>query len=460
MKRIIQHSLLLLMIGICAASVALQNIAQAENQGAPVVHAIHAAGVNAWVMQDHTQPLLSLQMVFEGAGSASDPKGLEGLSMFTASLLDEGAGDLDALAFQQALDAHAIELSFKTEEDALIVNLRALSEHREEAFRLLGLALAKPRFDSVDVERKRALALSTLKQAEASPVYQLTKRFRERAFTGHAYGREALGTAASLKKITSDELKNFAAQSLAKSNLVMSVAGDIEEKTLQALMEKYMGVLPAQHVPPQLSKTTLQHMGAVELVEQPIPQSFILFATPGIYRDDKRFIAGFVLNHIIGGDSLNSKLGIALRKEKGLTYGINTRLDPMRYAASWGGMFSTRNEQAGEAYRTLIQVADDLRQHGVSAEDLQKAKDYLTGAFVLSLDTNQELVTYLNIMQRFDLGKDYLTTRNQQINAVTLDEVNALAKEWLDSKNWLVVVAGKPEGISPVPALNAGDRLQ
>ncbi len=423
-------------------------------RASPSIQEIEASGLKAWLIEDKSQPLFSLQLIFKGAGSRSDPKPLQGRAMFSSALLDEGAGDLEALAFQRALDEKAIELSFSTDEDALIINLRSLSENKEEALRLLGLALTKPRFDEDAIARKRALALSTLKQAKTNPRYLLRERFRTLAYPDHPYGYDDMGNEASLKQLKRSDLQQYVASLLAKDNLIISVAGDINANTLKSLLDTSLGGLPAKAMLVNVTPTAIQSLQTLEIVSQPIPQSMVLFSTPAIGRNDPRFMAGYVLNHIIGGDTLTSKLGTAIREERGLAYSVNSYLDPMDYSASWGGMFSTRNEQAGEAFNALKQVAASIQAQGVSADDLAKAKSYLTGAFVRSLDTNAELANYLSLMQRFELGKDYLATRNDKIDAVSLDDVNQLAKEWLDSNQWLVVVVGEPQGLTsykPIP---------
>lgn len=431
-----------------------------ERRSTPEIQEVEASGMKAWLVHDDSQPLFSIQLVFEGAGSSSDPENLEGRAMFATALLDEGAGELDALAFQQAVDARAIELSFDTDQDALIVTMRSLSENKEEAFRLLGLALNQPRFDADAITRKRAQALSVLKQAQTNPAYIMSRRFKTLAYPNHPYGRDAMGTETSLKKLSQTDFKHYVQSMIAKDNLVISAAGDLDAATLKTLLEKHLSSITSNAARPEIAPITLQHLHTLDVVRQPIPQSMILFATPAISREDPRFIAGYVLNHIIGGDSLNSKLGIAIRKEKGLAYSVNSNLNPMRYSSSWGGMFATRNEQAGEALKTLTDVADRIREDGLSEEDLARTKSYLTGAFVRSLDTNGELANYLSIMQRFHLGKDYLATRNAKIEAVTLADINALAQEWLNTKKWLIVVVGEPKTNnvnSEIPTNGAND---
>lgn len=408
------------------------------------VQEITEAGVTAWLVEDKSLPLVSMQLMFEGAGSSSDPKGKEGRAMFAAAMLDEGAGDLSALAFQKALEEKAIQLSFSTDEDVMIVQLRCLAENLPEAFRLINLALTKPGFSSKDVERKRALALSTLRNAMSNPAYVLGRHFDEMAFTDHPYGSAGLGTEKSLSSISRTDLRNYMDQTITKDRLYMAVAGDVNANELELLMGEHLAALPETSMLPMPPYVELKHQGVVSVYEMDVPQSNVLVASPAVKRQDPDFMAAYILNHIIGGDTLTSVLGTAIREKKGLAYSVQSYLDPMSHSSNFKVRFGTRNEEVREAYDTLKEELAKLAENGVSDNQFEDAVDYITGSFILSLDNNQNFTSYLNTMQRFDLGKDYLKNRNEMMRAVTKEKVNEVAKKMLDSKNWLTVVVGKP----------------
>lgn len=406
---------------------------------------VNARGLSAWLVEDNSLPLVSVQLMFEGAGSSSDMAGKEGRAMFAAALLDEGAGKLNALAFQQALDDQAIQLSFTTDQDVLVADIRCLSESLPEAFRLLGLALTQPNFNAKDIERKRAQALSTLKRASTNPNYVLREHVNAMAFANHPYGQPEMGTEQSLQSIQRGDLQNYVAQALTKDHLRMSVTGDVTAEALKALMETHLHALPDTSMLPATPDITLKHQGQMLVVELDVPQSQVLLATPAVARRDDRFLAAYILNHIVGGNTLNSVLGNAIREKQGLAYSVTSYLDPMSHASSFKARFATKNEQAHQALATLKEELIAIGKQGVTEAQFEDALDYITGSFVLSLDNNTNYTRYLNTMQRFDLGKDYLQTRNHAMRAVTREQVNQLAKEMFDPAKWLIVAVGKPE---------------
>ena len=415
------------------------------------VKEISTAGLTAWLVEDHSLPLVSVQLVFKGAGSSSDPEDKTGRAMFAAALLDEGAGDLDALSFQQALEDKAIQLSFGVDEDVLVVNLRTLSEHLPEAFRLIGLALNQPRFDIQDIKRKRASALSRLRESKTKPGFVLAKTFNAMAYPDHPYSAQPLGSEASLSHMAQSDLERYVNQVLTKDRLLISVTGDVKADRLTELMETHLGALSETSLMPEPESITLKHQGVMVVEELDIPQSHVLVATPTIARDDERFMAAFVLNHIIGGDTFTSVLGSAIREEKGLAYSVMSYLDPMSHSSAFKVRFATRNEEAHVAYETLKAELTKVAEAGVSEEQFNNAIDYITGSFILSLDNNTNYTRYLGTMQRFDLGKEYLQTRNQKMRQVTREQVNELAKDMFDPDKWLTVVVGKPDKLESGP---------
>ena len=419
--------------------------ASAKEAAESPVEEVEAYGMKAWLVEDSSLPLVSVQLMFEGAGSSSDPEDRRGRALFAAALLDEGAGDLNALAFQKALDEKAIQMSFRTNDDVLVVQIRSLSEHLPEAFRLLGLALTDARFDRKDIERKRKLALSQLNASQTRPGFVLAKRFGELAFDGHPYGAPPLGDEKALKRMAKSDLENYVTQTLTKERLFIAATGDVTAATLEQLMANHLKDLPDASLLPAPAKTSIKGQGRLEVVKLSTPQSSILLSTQAVDRKDERFFAAFVLNHIVGGDTLTSVLGTAIREKKGLAYSVNSYLDPMSHASSFNVRFSTRNEGVSTAYETLSAELINIAQNGVTEAQYKQAMDYITGSFVLSLDNNSNYTRFLNTMQRFDLGKDYLQTRNDKIRAVTIEQVNALAKDMFDPSRWLVVIVGEPE---------------
>ena len=155
------------------------------------------SGVKVWLVEDYTVPLISISMEFTG-GTIQDPENLGGLTTVMASMLDEGAGDLDAAAMKAELEERGIELSFSSAKDNLTGDMRVLESEKDRGFDLLRSILTKPRFEASSLERIRAAYISAQKRNELDPEAILGKKFRETLFGNHPYARNSRGTAESL----------------------------------------------------------------------------------------------------------------------------------------------------------------------------------------------------------------------------------------------------------------------
>ena len=414
--------------------------------GGEVKEIVTPSGIRAWLVEEHSLPLFSIRIAFNDSGYAHDPAGKEGLSNMVAGMLMEGAGDMDSNSFNEALESRAIQMNIATDEDKLETMMEALSETKEEAFSYLGMALTAPRFDDSALERVRAQAISLIAQQEQEPGYAAHRKWQQLAFGDHGYGHPSLGDKKSIGSLTRGDLKDFAGHYLTRENMLIAVSGDITPEELSRLLEANLAKLPEHFTPTtQVAEVKLPTKGETVTIPFDIPQTMVLFGTQGLKRNDPDYFNGYVMNHILGGGgSLNSRLNQEIRAKRGLAYSVNTRIDPMTHGASWMGGFSTRNEKAGDAVKALLDTLKDFVAHGPTQAQLADAKQFLTGSFVLSLDSNANITGFLISMQENHLGRDYFEKRNSLVNAVTREGVMAMAKRILQPDNLLLVLVGKP----------------
>lgn len=402
-------------------------------------------GITAWLVEEHSLPIIAVKIAFRQSGVAYDPPGKEGRANITAAMLMEGAGDLGSNAFNDALDNNAIELNFAIDEDLFRASLATISDKRDTAFSLLGLALTKPRFDADALERVRSQNFSMLQQQEKEPTYLLRRKWETTLFGTHPYANPSLGTRESTAAMKAADLQDFVRRYLTRENIVVAVTGDITPKELARQLDANFANLPAHYDPDvKVAEVTVPQQAQQVVVESAIPQTMVLFGTQGIKRDDKRYYAAYVMNYMLGGGNLNSRLIDEIREKRGLAYAVDSQTQPMDHGALWSGGFATRNEKVSEALAVLRDTLKDFVQKGPSAEDLADAKRFITGSFVLGLDSNGEIAGYLLSMQLNHLGRDYLDRRNAIFNAVTLDDVRAVARQLADPKGLQVVMVGKP----------------
>ena len=407
---------------------------------------VSPGGIEAWLVHEPAVPMIAIDFAFVG-GAAQDAPGKGGTASLVASLLDEGAGDLDAKTFHARLERKAIELGFQAERDTLRGTLRTLTENKDEAFEYLRLAVTQPRFDQSDVEVIRAQMLSMLRRATTSPTDIANLRWWQVAFADHPYGRPVNGTLESVPTVTIADLKDYTHRVLARENLKVAVVGDIDTETVKVMLDRVFGGLPAQPELKPVANVSPQGLGRRIVVKVDVPQAVVAFGGPGIARKDPDFMAAYIVNHILGGGAFSSRLYQEVREKRGLAYSVYDSLVWLNHSALFLGGTATRADRAGETLDVIDKEIHRLANEGPTADELAKAKAYLNGSFVLNLDTSSKIAALLVQLQLDGLGIDYFTRRPEMINGVTLEDARRVAKRMLDS-GMLVTVAGRPEGIA------------
>jgi zinc protease len=399
-----------------------------------------------WLIEDHTLPIVTVKIAFENSGAAYDPKDKPGLSLFVSQMLDEGAGDKDSLAFHSALESAAIRFSAEAQEDTFTVGMQSLSEYKARALDLFTQALAQPRFDADAVERVRTGIVSELKELEEDPGYLASLNWKRAAFPGHPYATPRHGTFASLAAITREDLQAYAKLHFSCSPKRIAVVGDMTPKEVkQWLAGPYFKPSACNQIVPVIPDVTVADGGASPVViNVPVPQTVVDASLPGVTRGDPRYYAVVLLNHILGGDTLIARLGREIRDKRGLAYYAESSVAALDHAGYISVQFATRNSETQEAVDVFLGELKKMSAEGVTRDELADAKSYLTGSFPLQIDNEDTLADYLISMQHYHLGSDYLEKRNGLIEAVTLEQVNAAAKELL-SHPPLIVMAGAPE---------------
>ena len=407
-------------------------------------------GIKAWLVEDKSVPVINLSFSFEG-GSALEPEGRKGVTSLMALLLTDGAGSLAGPAFKQRAEDSEVALGFGASLDRLSGSLRVLSANRGEGFELLRLAMIEPRFDPEMVEQRRAQALSNVNQAGQRPATVAGRVMMTTVFAGHPYAADTEALRAGLKSVTVDDLKARAADLLSRSSLVIAAVGDIDAAELSRQLDRAFGALPANPAPPEAPQWKAEIRKRTIVIERPVPQSTVQIVMPGIARNDKDWYAAFVMNHILGGSGLGSRLTTEVREKRGLTYGVSSGLRVYKKASLLAISTASANEKVAEAVRVIRAEIARLRTDGVTAEELADAKTYLTGALPVSLDSSGSVASLLYSLQIDGLPPDHLDKRSALISAVTAEDVRRVARRLLRDDSAVTVVVGKPVGLPTEP---------
>ena len=402
-------------------------------------------GIDAWLVEAREIPFVALEVRIRG-GANLDLPGKRGATNLMVALLEEGAGDMDAQAFQTAREALAASFGFDVYDDSFSLSVQALTENRDEAMALLRKALVEPRFDEDAIERVRAQVIAGIRSEATDPNDIASAAFDAAAFGDHPYGSTLNGTIESVTALTRDDILDAHARVLTRDRIYVGAVGDITADELGALLDKLFAGLPAQgpELPPRAEYLL---SGGTSVVEFDTPQSVAIFGHEGMARDDPDFFAAFILNEILGGAGLGSRLMDEVREERGLTYGVYSYLLPRDHAELYMGSVASANDRIAEAIEVIRDEWRRLAEEGVTAEELERAKTYLTGAYPLRFDGNGRIASILVGMQIIDLPVDYIATRNANIEAVTLEEINRVASELLQPDELHFTVVGQPVGL-------------
>jgi zinc protease len=406
---------------------------------------VSPGGITAWLVEEPALPFVAIELRFEG-GASLDLPGKRGATHLMTALLEEGAGDRDAVAFQEAVESEALRLDFDSSADTVSVSAQMLTENRDASAALLRDALVAPHFGEADLDRVREQVLAVIESQRTDPQDVAGQTLAALAYPEHPYGTAIEGTRETVSSLTRDDLIEAHGNALTRDRVTVGVTGDITPEELGPLLDGILGGLP-ESGGPEVGPAEYGLEGGVTVVEFPSPQALVLFSQQGIARDDEDFFAAFVLNHVLGGAGFESRLMQELREERGLTYGIGTFLVPRDHAAQYMGQFSSSNETAADAVALVRAEWARMRDEGLTAEELDAAKTYLTGAYPLRFDGNAAIAGILVGMQMEDLPIDYVETRNDRITALTLEEVNRVAGELLDPDGLHFVAVGQPEGL-------------
>jgi zinc protease len=371
-------------------------------------------------------------------------------------MLDEGAGDIGSSDFQEQMETLAMRMRYEDTRDAFYGNFETLTENRDEAVKLLRLALTKPRFDQDAVERIRSQLLANLVYADRDPEKVAAKEWYATAFAGHAYSRPSQGTEETVTAINRDDLEAYRKRVFARGNLRVVAVGDITPEQLGKLLDDVFGDLPEKADLLPVPQTQPVKGGVEKLIEMDVPQSVAVFGLPAMPRKDPDFMAAFVLNQLVGGGGFASRLMEEVREKRGLAYSVYSYLQPFRHASIFSGGVATRADAIQQSLDVVRKELKHVADEGPTPDEWENAKKYLIGSYALRFDTNSKIASQLLGLLEDDFGPDYIENRNKMIEAITLDDAKRVAKRLLATDNLIVTIVGQPATATAVKKMEPG----
>jgi len=404
------------------------------------------SGINAWLVEDHKLPIISIQFSFKGAGSVNLTEDKQGLSQLLSNTLDEGAGEYSSQEFQKKLSDKSISLSFNSGRDNFGGTLKFLAREKKSAVELLNLALNEPRFDKEPVQRMVDANINRIKSSQGNPNWINARLYNDRAYEGHPYAFNSGGTIISLQNITPQDLKDFKNSHLTKDRLVIGASGDITAEDLGVLIDTIFGSLPDTTPPSKIKQLTLQNLGKTYVYKRDIPQSIITIGLDSIDELHPDYYTLQILNHIFGASGFGSRLMSEAREKRGLTYGIYSSTTNNEYLDALTISTSTQNETVAEMLQIIKDEMKKIKTDDLT-QDIKKAKDYIIGSLPLSFTNNDSIASILLSLQLRNRDINYLNQYHEKIMTVSAEDVSRLAEELLTPEKMITIITGTPKNL-------------
>ena len=407
-------------------------------------------GLHVMVLEDRRAPQVNIQLIVRGAGGYFDPPDRPGLAQFTAANVREGTATKSSAAIAEQLERLAATLTVTatmSDEDAT-VSATALTEHVDAVLDLMAEVVTAPAFPEQELARYKAQTRAQLVQQRANPAFLGQERFSSIVAGAHPGGRIAPSLDA-LEKTTRESLAAFHKARYIPDHGVIAIAGDISlpdaVKKIEARFASWKKTgAPAPRVedPAPITKPTLSLVARPNSV-----QTSLIVGTQAVRRTDPDFYAVTVMNKVIGGGP-TGRLFRHLREEKGYTYGAGSGVAAPRWTGVWVASTDVRNEVTEPAFNDLIDEVRQLREVRVPAKEFADSKRSLVAAFALTLESPQAMLQNAITRWQFGLPEDYWDRYPERIMAISEDQVQSMAKKYLDPSRLQIVAVGNEEAVA------------
>jgi zinc protease len=413
----------------------------------PIQHLKLDNGLKILLMEKHDLPLVQLNLVVM-AGSGMDPTGKIGLATMTADMLDEGAGSRDALELADAIDFLGADISTGSGRHTTVISLNTPTTRLDDALPLMADVALRPTFPPDELERKRMARLTALMQWHDQPNTIAGVHFIRMLYgEAHPYGRTTSGDEASIKALSTKDMKKFHKAHFRPNNASLIVVGDITAKEILPKLDLVFGKWKSKKV----SATDWPDIGQVKgpviyLVDKPeSAQSVIYMGQVGVSRHTEDFYSIVIMNTILGG-AFTSRLNMNLRQVHGYTYGAYSSFS---FRPLPGPFLANSSVQAEVTDSAITEFLIELRgiQEPVPERELAKARNSVALSYPESFQSISAVAGQLNNVAIYGLPDDYFNTYTERMLAVTADDVQRVAGTYIDPENLAIVVVGDREKI-------------
>jgi predicted Zn-dependent peptidase len=398
------------------------------------------------VISEQMQHLRSVSIgVWVKTGSRDEDPRSNGISHFIEHMLFKGSANRSAEDIARQVDSIGGNMDAFTAKECICFNMKVVDEHLPVAIDILSDLVLNPLFKEEDIAREKGVILEEIKMDEDSPDYLVHEIFTQSFFKDHPLGKPILGTRDTVKKFERSSVLEFYKQCFTPENIVVSAAGNLEHKKFVDLVKRHFAQLKRTKTnrksrrPETASRIMLRNKKSLEQVQ-------ICMGVPSYPIAHEKRYASYILNSLLGG-GMSSRLFQNIRERQGLAYAIYSDLSPYRDTGCLCVYAGTSRESAGKVVQSVVRELFRLKSETVSAEELRRSKDQLKGSLMLSLESSTSRMSNL---ARQEMYFDHFFTLDElieRIEAVSADDLRAMAEEFFKTESIAVTVLGNLNGL-------------
>ena len=397
------------------------------------------------------RPTVAAALLFPGAGSVSDPEGLEGLAEVAADTFLDGTRTRSGRELAEAIDDLALSCGVSAGYDSAVAHMGILERDLDAGLALFAEVLAEPAFHEEEVDRNRRRHADSLREQRSEPDFLGRERLMAELYRGHPYARLA-ATEKGLAALTTGDVREFYSARFGFANATLVLVGAGNEETLLAAAVRAFAAAPAGPSPawtPPLPPSARQGLSFHLIDRKEAVQTNLLFARPAIKRADPDFATAIVSNQSLGGGA-SSRLFHVLREEKGLTYGTYSSISPRLTAGHFGASIDCRTDATREALSGLLELISGFAAEGPTEEEHARSRRYLTGSFAIAHETPGALVQDEVTRILHGLPENTWSTWRDRIDRVTREEARGVAARYFSPAVGVVTAVGQASVVRPI----------
>jgi zinc protease len=405
-------------------------------------------GLRIVIVEDKRHPLINFRLAFP-RGDIYDPADGVGVTSALASMLNEGTETHTSKELAEEIERLGASLSVGAGLDNTVVKANTLSLYRTEILRLVAEMVLTPTFPEEELELYKQNAIEGLKYQRSQPDFLADEQVARIIYGAHPYGINS-PSEDDFKKLDREQLVRQHAGLFIPNNAIFIIVGDVDgESLVKEIEENFGGWQKGEIDHPTFADPPVRERRTLTIVDRPgSTQANIVLSNPAIERNHPEYFPLILMNQILGAGA-SSRLFMNLREEKGYTYGAYSRIYAKRLAGSFEASSEVRTAVTGDSLKEFFFELNRIRDEKASAGELQDAKNYLRGVFPIRAETQSGLTNLIVSQYLYDLPEDYLETYRDRINAVTLEDVERVANEFILPEKLALVIVGDAEEILP-----------